>query len=874
MVTDPESRREQAIAALVPLFFVSGATSLVYQTLWARELQLIVGTSQFAIATVLSAFMGGLAVGGLVMSRFADRIKRPLLTYGLLEIGIGLYALLFPWMLDAVEPVYLGFYRAFSPGPLAYGLFQFVLLGALLLLPTSFMGATLPLLARFTTTRLGAAGDRVGLLYGVNTFGAVLGIAVAGFWVLPELGVRLTTLGAAAANGLLGLGALVLSRSSEEATLSLEPDHDIEVELRPNLTPVLLGAALTGFASLVYEVAWFRLVGLMLGGSTYAFSTMLLAFLTGIALGGWAGGPYADASLRDRGPGGPLRGFMALQVGVALLTWLMMYLYQELPFLFVMLFDLAGGAEGLLWPMKVLLAALVMTPPALLMGASFPFLVRAAVGSNEGALGQPVGQVYGANTLGSIFGSFAAGFVLLPLLRVTGAVSVANAANVLAAFIALVGALHIERSLRPKAVLIPALLGLGFIGLGVRFPPPWEPLLMTAGLYKYVSEFSDHSREGVLNFAVREYDLLFYEEGLSSVVTVAQSKGSGNIWLANNGKVDASTTVDMPTQVMVAHLPFLFVEAPEDVLVIGLASGITLGAATLHQEPKSIEVVELEPSILKASHYFDDYNHDPLSDPRVKLIANDGRNHLLLAQEGAYDLIISEPSNPWLTGVSNLFTLEFFEMGKTRLKPGGVWSQWVQLYGMGQDDLRSLLRTFATVYPYVVLFATIEDADLVLVGSDRPLPLSVGAAERLLSANPAVAEELRQISILDPFGVLTLYQLDRDGLLELAGDAPFNTDDNLLVEFSAPRYLHRDTSTENMQLILPKAQPPPLVGQEHNVALAQAYALREEWLRALLTLRRVEGAGPEVEVLRGYYEQMLREQLGLTPSEDGGEDGD
>ena len=155
MVTDPESRREQAIAALVPLFFVSGATSLVYQTLWARELQLIVGTSQFAIATVLSAFMGGLAVGGLVMSRFADRIKRPLLTYGLLEIGIGLYALLFPWMLDAVEPVYLGFYRAFSPGPLAYGLFQFVLLGALLLLPTSFMGATLPLLARFTTTRLG-----------------------------------------------------------------------------------------------------------------------------------------------------------------------------------------------------------------------------------------------------------------------------------------------------------------------------------------------------------------------------------------------------------------------------------------------------------------------------------------------------------------------------------------------------------------------------------------------------------------------------------------------------------------------------------------------------------------------------------------------
>lgn len=850
-------RREHAARLLLPLFFLSGATGLVYQTLWARQLQLVFGTSQFAIATVLSAFMAGLAAGGLLMARHADRVGRPLRLYGLLEVGVGLYALLFPTLLAATEPLYTAFYRQAHPGPVLYGLAQFGLLGALLLLPTTFMGATLPLLGRFVTLRLGAAGDRVGLLYGVNTAGAVLGVGAAGFWLLPALGLWHTTVLAAVGNLLLGALALALSRQAEDGQAP-ELEQDLAASAPTPRAAMALGA-LAGFAALVCEVAWFRLMGLVLGGSTYAFSVMLLAFLSGIALGGRLGGPWADRALREGGPGGPLRGLVALQIGVGALTWGMMYLYPELPFWFVWLYDQVGQHLGLLWPSKLLLAALVMFPPALLMGATFPFLVRAAVGGEDQALGRPVGLVYGANTLGSIVGSFAGGFVLLPALNVIGAVLVAVGANLAGAALALAAARQVEgRSARGAAPLALALAG-SWCVVALR-PPPWDPLWMTAGLYKYVSEFSDHSREGIRAFAVEEYDLLYYDEGLSTVVTVAQSKVSGNIWLANNGKVDASTTVDMPTQVLVAHLPFLFTEAPQDVAVIGLASGITLGAATLHPEPRRIDAIELEPAIVQAARFFDDHNHRPLEDPRVRLVANDGRNQLVLTPPGTYDLVISEPSNPWLTGVSNLFTREFFELGRSRLKPGGVWSQWVQLYGMAPEDLRALLGTFSTVFPHVLVFATIEDADLVLVGSEAPLEMGAAAAERLL-AKPAVRAELALIGVQDSYGLFTFYQFDQDSIAELAAGVGLNTDDNMRVEFSAPRQLHRDTSADNMRLLLPYARSANLHDDAQNLRLAQAYAAREEWLRALLCLQQLSAPLPEAEVLRPLYQLKLQEFL-------------
>ena len=438
-------RRERAVLALLPLFFVSGATGLAYQTLWARDLHLVFGTSTFAIATVLAAFMTGLAIGGFVMARWADKLARPLAAYGWIEIGIGAYALLFPLLVAGVTPVYLSFWRGLEPSPLLFGMVQFVLVGSLLVIPTALMGATLPLLARFATDRLAAAGDRVGTLYAVNTAGAVFGTWLCGFFLLPGLGLWWTTLVASGANLILGVAALALdrwARGAEQAGVATDlPDASFD----PRGLAVAISAGLAGFASLTYEVVWTRVLGLMLGASVYAFSLMLLAFLIGIAVGGWIGGRLSDIALARLGQNGLLGVLAGIQVGVAVLSVGLLFLFPELPFYYVGLYDTFGAiAESLdlgdgalfVFTASMSLAVLIMTPPAILMGAAFPMAVRAVVGDAE-ALGGPVGRIYGFNTAGSVLGAALAGFVLLPVLAIHGTVLLAGAVNLLAAVVLL-----------------------------------------------------------------------------------------------------------------------------------------------------------------------------------------------------------------------------------------------------------------------------------------------------------------------------------------------------------------------------------------------------------------------------------------------------
>jgi spermidine synthase len=672
---------------LALVFFASGATSLVYQSIWARELHLVFGTSQLAIATVLAAFMCGLAAGGAWMTRRIGSVERPLRRYALLEACIGVYALAFPLVMRALEPGYLAIAREGS-GPLALGLAQFVLLGAALMLPTAAMGATLPLLVKHLRPTEEDAGRAVGRLYALNTAGAVAGTWLAGFWLLPELGVRGTTVLTAGGNLLLAGVALALDRTREAPAPRPLSVAAGEIPLPRSLLAI---AAIVGLASLCLEVAWFRLLGLVLGASTYAFTVMLLAFLVGIAAGGAWGGRLADRC------GSPARVHAALALVLAAIagtTWVGTWGYGWLPLLFAKLWFFIDGDAGLMWPMKCVLAGAVMFLPALGMGAAFPLLVRAAT---RGDAARSAGGIYAANTLGSVLGAFLGGFVLLPSLRVSGTVLLCCALYVAAALLAWRAAAPSPGRLR--------LAGAGALlagGLAWAFPAPWNPMLMTSGIYKYIDNLEAPTMAALRARMLDKYELLHYEEGLSTVVTVAKDRETGNIWLANNGKIDASTTADMPTQVLVAHLPWLFLgegdrPPPKRTALIGLASGITLGALTLHPDAEQIDVVELEPSMPTAARLFSPWNHASLDDPRVRLIANDGRNHLVRTPPGTYDLIVSEPSNPWLTGVSNLFTREFFEMGKSRLAPGGIWSQWVQMYGLDLRDLRAVMRTFAEV---------------------------------------------------------------------------------------------------------------------------------------------------------------------------------
>ncbi len=847
-------RRQRTVLATTALFFVSGATALIYQTVWNRELHLVFGTSTFAVATVLAAFMLGLALGGGWMGRHADRIARPLRVYGLLEVGIGLYALLFPTLVGAITPLYLEIHRAFQPGPALFGTIQFVLVGGLLLLPTAAMGATLPLLARFATTALGAAGDRIGTLYAVNTAGAVGGTWLAGFVLLPSLGLWTTTVLAATANLVLGLAALVLDRWYGAPLGALDEDVIPPVEAPAGLKPVAAAMGLAGFSSLVYEVTWTRVLGLTVGASVYGFSVMLLAFLAGIALGGKLGGGLADRLFAQGGTRAVLWGLATVELAVALLSYGLMYVFPELPFWYVWLFDGLGAADrpAMMWVTSLVLAGWVMSPPAVLMGVAFPLAVRAVVG-RDGALGGPVGTIYAANTLGGVAGAFGAGFLLLPVVGIQRTILVAALVNMLAAttLLAPLGG-------RAWALGVGAAASLG--ALFSLAPPPWDPMLMTSGMYHYVTSFDDHSRAGIRRYARELYDLVFYEEGFSSVVTVAKSRKTDNIWLANNGKVDASTTSDMPTQVLCSLLPMQFRENRDEVLLIGLASGITAGAIATLGDVGSLEIVELEPAIERAARFFDEHNRHVLDDPRVTLIANDGRNYLLMAPEHTYDVIVSEPSNPWITGVSNLFTREFWEMGKQRLKPGGVWSQWVQMYGMDDRDLRTLLATFASVYPHVVVYATIEDADLVLIGSDQPLKPDREHAERLF-AWPATREILAEVEVHSPYDLLAMYQMDRDGILAATEGVPLNTDDNMRIEYNAPLNLHRDTNEANSRFLLRNASIPEaaLRSAQEGGELARAYERSGDSARAMLAYARAIRLAREERdwALQAIYEVEL-----------------
>lgn len=793
------------LRALWGLFFVSGATSLVYQTVWARELHLVLGTSSFAISTVLAAFMGGLGLGGALAARVADRVERPLRAYAVLEAAIGLYALALPLLVQGLAtPAYLALFQLLEPGPTVSGISQALLAGVLLLPPTAAMGATLPLLARLAVVRQADAGDQVGALYAINTAGALVGTGVAGLWLLPAVGLWTTTILTASGNLLLAAVAWWVDRGvapRPAVTNDLMMDL-IDGPVDPDVAAVVV-IGIGGAASLACEVAWTRLVALVLGGTTYAFTAMLLAVLLGIAVGGRLGGELADLAFRRGGTRGVLRSLALVEAAIGLSVWGLTFVWTELPYWFVYLYDALSGGEWVLAPFaaSLVVSVMVLLPPATLMGVAFPLAVRAAAGDGA-AVGRPVAAAYAANTLGGVLGASLAGFWLLPTMSVRSAVGIAAAANLLAAAIAWARGGRV-----PLAVVAVAAMA-----VPVLVQAPWDPMWMSGGLHHYVSHFERRDREAIRWFATGNQELLFYDEGLSTVVTVGRNVETGNVWLANNGKVDASSSGDMPTQVLCALLALQHVDDPRQGVVVGLASGVTAGAASLLPGLESLEVVELEPAIFEAARFFDEVNFGVLDNPKVDLIANDGRNHVMRAPPGRWGWAVSEPPNPYLSGVANLFTLDFWQMGRTRLQPGGIWSQWVQLYGMGPEDARSLLRTFADTYPYIAVYAGLEETyatqpDVVLVGSDRPVIPSFERARGLL-ADPQMRQALARVGVERPEEIVAMHAMDREALLAYVGDGPRVTDDNMRIEYSAPLHLHQDTQIPNWHGLRDAAQVP------------------------------------------------------------------
>ena len=523
---------------------------------------------------------------------------------------------------------------------------------------------------------------------------------------------------------------------------------------------------------MTWEVAWTRLLALVLGSSVYAFSVMLATFLAGLAAGAALGTRWAAGTTEPRAA---LRRLGAVLAVGALAGYATLHVLPALPATYAAAFHglgladegagLAGRAVRLV-ALEFAVAGVVMLPAAVCAGMVFPLALGIAVGDPR-RIGRTVGALSAASTAGMIAGAAVAGVVLLPLAGLQGSLLAAVAAGLFLA--AVVRGRGARRSGGRRGL---AAAGAGVLAaVLVAARPPWEPLVMNSGVFQYAPELGvgARTRDGFRAAQQDDTEVLFYEEGLTANVLVARQRSTDNVWLSIDGKIDASSRSDLATQLLLGHLPMVWRGAGQDdarAAVIGYASGITTGAVTRHA-PARVAAVEIEPAVIRASVLFDDVNHRPFDDPAVRLVETDGRT-FLAAEGDPYDVIVSEPSNPWMTIAANLFTREFFEAGRGRLAPGGVFSQWIQLYGMRPEDLRSLVATFAAVFPRVAVFWGIPGRDLVLLGSDAALDVDVERLEATLARAP-VAADLARVDIRGVEDLLAFYLTDDAGRAGVRG---------------------------------------------------------------------------------------------------------
>jgi spermidine synthase len=784
------SPRQQGAAgtrlALI-LFFLSGAVGLVYQVVWLRELTLVFGSTAYASSAVLSTFMGGLALGSLWAGHRADRWHwSPLRSYGVLELGIAAYAALIPLLLRGITPLLGAVWRLGGERHFAlFGLVKFAAIAVLILPATTLMGATLPVLARLARSLSSSFGGAVGALYASNTFGAVVGTVLAGFVVLPRLGMTRTLAFTVAVNACVGATAWAHGRApgGDVAAPPAAPTKSEKRELRT----VVVVFAVSGFAAMVLEVAWTRGLALVLGSSVYAYAAMLTAFLVGLASGAAVAARWL--ARRRRSPAAALAIVLA---AAGIFAYATAAALQALPWVFAEIyFRLSPGPNAWL-AAEVALCLVIMFPTTFLLGWIFPLVLEIA-GASRG-IASSVGRVYAANTFGTIAGAAVGGFVAIPVLGVANTLAAVAAAQLLLGAVVAVAGGEAPGRLRVFGVACAAGAALCLV---IR--PAWDVRLMNSGVYMNVQNFERSAGwKGFLEDVRSDNQLVYAKDGLTATVMVARQPRADNLYLAVNGKVDASSREDLETQIMAGHLPLLLHPDPRDVLVVGLASGITVGSVATHPVDR-IRVVEVEAAMVGAARCFAEANGNVLDDPRVELSINDARNELEF-RPATYDVIVSEPSNPWMTVASNLFTEEFFGIAKARLRPGGVFGQWIQTYCLAPELVRSILAAFHRSFPHVLVFETLDGVDLLVVGSDRPLRFDRPEIAARMS-ELRVRIDLGRVGVQGPDDMLAMLQTGGASFDRLVAGARRNTDDNGLVEFAAPKSLYLDSQDANIAML-------------------------------------------------------------------------
>lgn len=756
------------------IYFLSGVTGLVYEVLWAKYLSLLFGGTALANTTVLATFLGGLALGGAWLGPRADRAGSPLAFYARLELGLAVLGLLPPFALPYVSKAYLAA-CATGLSPSSAEALRVLLAAAVLLPPTALMGATLPALGRHLADRGDSVGGAASRLYGVNSAGAVAGCLAAGYWMIPSWGLDFSTSMAAVGNLVCGVAALALAKRgwSKPAPVAAEGRG-----LAPELKALLWGGAcVSGLVALWYEVGWIRLIGLVMGSSAYSFSAMLAGFITGIALGARL------ARARPLARISPYLAFGLAELAAGAVVALTVPFYDKLPFVVLIvggLFNRVPATFYLFEAAKLLICLAVMLLPTALLGMTLPLAASALSERRHAA--RDLGRLWAFNTAGNVLGAVLGGLWLLPALGLQGLFG-AGAAASLAVGVAIVATSEVSRRVKTAA------LGAAFLAFACALrEPAWDKLMISRGDFRtpMASRYPDFKRYAE-NTA--RQSLVFYKDGREATVSVERDP-RGALALKVNGKVDASSTADMANQMLIAHIPLLLKPRSKDVLIVGLGSGVTAGAALEHPVER-VDVVEISPLVISASRYFAAFNHGALGDPRLRVTVDDAKSFIKTTPR-LYDAVLSEPSNTWIAGVANLFTADFYEDARARLKPGGVFLQWFHLYEINDPTLQLVLRTFASAFSDVSLWETTPGEDLLIIGSNGPRRTDYRAMEREF-AEPRVRADMERLGMKRLSTLLSL-QSGEDRLVRAAaGDGPINEDRFPLLEYEAPKafWLHR-----------------------------------------------------------------------------------
>jgi spermidine synthase len=809
-------------ALVLACFFISGLTGLTYEILWTRMIVEIIGSAPFAISIVLTVFMGGLGLGSYLAGRSIDRVRNPLRLvglYGILELIIGAYGILLPLLLVFFRPLYGVLYNRLFEYFYVYQLLTFVGCFVLLIIPVTCMGATLPILSRFFVTRLSSLGTHVGRLYGLNTIGAAVGSLLCGFWLINHLGVWGSLTFAIVLNAIIGILCIVLSR-----TLTVRWDgarkkgKGVKSAPAPSKSQVERPAAgvaegwhaliifgISGFCAMAYEVIWAKLLGLLVGPTTYSFTIVLVTFITGLALGSMFFGWLGDKVRNVMGL------LLVTQVTAALFALFISQVMGNSQIFFAKLIIHFKDHFALLSLMKAAVLFLFMFFPTVSLGATFP-LVGKIYTRSLASTGRSIGSAYAINSIGAVLGSFCAGFLLIPLMGKEKGLSLVVALQLLTVLVIMVhrGLKKWAKIQHQAALAIPVIAGLFLIS----FYPQWDREMLSTG--KYHRFFQETIRDlawltslfsGMERFANPDNKLLYFGDGIGGFTTVldmsADVFGNRSHNLYNSGKADASTRGDMQTQTLSAHFPMLFHPDPKNVLVVGLASGITAGEM-LHYPLERLDVVEINDKVIAASDFFLPWNNRVLESPKTNLLIQDGRAHLALTDR-TYDVISSEPSNPWMAGLAALFTEEFFTLAKERLNEGGIFVQFIHTYQMDWATFALVGRTFSNVFSNSLLVRTDPSGlgvDFLLVGikgDERP-------QETVAARNLAYVERSKNVTFLDH---RILYHLIvSEDLRSLFGEGRVNTDNRPWLEFSAPRLMHVEDESIGRKIIERRAVYP------------------------------------------------------------------